>query len=715
MSTHPLRRALALAISAAALLAGLPAHAGTVSSLRVMLHPYAAGWGELPADQQSRLEAVAGTPLTKTGSTRTGAIELALPAPVDESEAAAMVKKLRVDRNVLWAEAITASVVPKAAASDPNGDVQGRRLMVRLKDGVTPDWPGFLERLRKVVGMQVTFERQIGAISVLSVALDQSADNLADMARAIQGEPEVQYADPVRRAQAFAAPNDPYYGAQWSLHGTTAGINAETAWTLQPTGPAVTVAVVDTGILPHPDLAGRVLPGYDFISDAGRARDGNARDPDPRDEGDWSAGDCYGATYDSFFHGLFVSGLIAANTNNGIGIAGVASNVNILPVRVLGACGGTFEDIVAGMLWASGVQIDGVPPNKTPAKVINLSLGGYGDCDQSLQEAVNDAMAQGAVVVAAAGNSTDYATNYSPANCSGVITVGAHGAQGTLSSYSNFGRRLDLTAPGGDLPFTGLMVGLANDGTTTPKDASYTYAEGTSFAAPLVAGTAALLLERDSMLTSGRVLDIITGTARAFPTGTECITSSVCGAGMLDAGAAVGSTLPNGGAPPPNASRVVEYYRSDLDHYFITADPAEVAYVDANLSGIFQRTGLYFYAYLNPAVAPPDAQPVCRFYASAAVQINSHYYSANFDECLNVLLTWPGIWELETATAFYIQVPDANGKCPSNTLPVYRFFDGRRDANHRYSVDLSARRAMANRAWIAEGSGAAAVAFCSAI
>ena len=157
-----------------------------------------------------------------------------------------------------------------------------------------------------------------------------------------------------------------------------AGINAETAWTLQPSAPSVTVAVVDTGILPHPDLVGRVLPGYDFISDPGRARDGNARDPNPRDEGDWSDGECGCQTYDSFFHGLFVAGLIAANTNNGIGIAGVADGVNILPVRVLGVCGGTFEDVLDGMLWASGVAIEGVPANTTPAKIINMSLGGFG-------------------------------------------------------------------------------------------------------------------------------------------------------------------------------------------------------------------------------------------------------------------------------------------------------------------------------------------------
>jgi len=548
---------------------------------------------------------------------------------------------------------------------------------------------------------------------VLETISDQSIGTLGAMAALLQTQPEIQYADPVRRVRPAAAPNDPYFSLQWGLGSATAGINAQTAWTLQPSARGLTVAVVDTGILPHPDLDGRVLPGYDFISDAGRARDGNARDPDPRDEGDWSAGDCYGAEYPSFFHGLFVAGIIAAKTNNGIGIAGVAGDVNILPVRVLGACGGSFEDVLEGMLWASGVPIAGVPPNPNPAKVINMSLGGFGACDQAMQEAVNEAMAQGAVIVVAAGNESVEAYDVAPANCSGVITVAAHGAQGALTSYSNFGPRVDLTAPGGDRPVTDLIYSLSNTGTTVPLDPSYEYAAGTSFAAPMVAGVAAMLIARDGLVTSGRVLDVLAGSARPWPASSGCVVANVCGAGMLDAAAAVGSLMPGGGSAPAGTTPVIEYYRSDLDHYFITADPAEAAWIDANLGGIFKRTGLYFYAWLDPSKAPADSQSVCRFYANATVLINSHYYSANFDECLAVLLTWPGIWELETASAFYIQVPDANGVCPAETLPVYRFFNNRRDANHRYSVDLSVRRGMGNRAWVAEGAGNAAVAFCS--
>lgn len=712
MPSHRLRQAVAWTFVALASCAALPAFADTVGKLRVRLHPYAAAAGEYPVAVQAQLQALAGVPLTLTAVTRTGGLELALPQAVDDARAAAMVRQLRVSRSVLWAEAISdAALARKAAPEDPFGPSSGRRLLVRFKDGVTPD-TALLSRLGARIGMGLEASRQVGNVWVLTTKSEQPTATLAAFAKTLQDDADVQYADPVRRAFTSAAPNDPYWSQQWSLNGGAAGINVETAWQLQPSTNGLTVAVIDTGILPHPDLDGRVLPGYDFISDPDRARDGNARDPNPRDEGDWSDGEC--GTSPSFFHGLFVAGLIGANTNNGVGIAGIANGVNILPVRVLGKCGGTFEDVLEGMLWASGVRIAGVPANPNPAKVINLSLGGFGACDQSIQEAIDDALAQGAVVVAAAGNETLDVADFSPANCSGVIAVGAHSVTGGLASYSNYGRRIDLTAPGGDLPRTGLMVSLANTGTTVPEEPSYVLAEGTSFAAPMVSGTAALMLARDPLLTGGRILDVIAGTTRYFPKGSQCTTPNLCGAGMLDAGAAVGSIMP-GGSPPPGTVPVIEFYRADLDHYFITADPAEVAWVDANLSGIFKRTGLYFYAYLDPSLAPANARSVCRFYASAAVQINSHWYSANIDECLAVLLNWPGIWNLEAAQAFWVQVPDSSGNCPANTLPVYRFFNNRRDANHRYTVDLSVRRAMGNRAWAAEGSGPNSIAFCSAI
>jgi serine protease len=702
---------LATTLAAFAALAQ-PANADTVSTIRVRLHPYTAPAGQLPPAALAKLEALVGTGLTLQGTTRTGALDLALAVPQDSATIAASLKALRNDRGVLWAETPrAASVTAKVAqVQAPGANALGQRLMVRLKDGVTPDWSTLLPELGVRAGTSLTVERQIGNVWVLSTPTPQTTAQLTQMAGALQLHGAVQYADPVRRAYAFAAPNDPFYSQQWALNDPVSGIRAELAWAAQPDSSSVVVAVVDTGILPHPDLDGRVLDGFDFISDPARARDGDGRDPNPRDEGDWTTGEC-GPPENSSFHGLFVSGLIAANTNNGQGIAGLTTGSKILPVRVLGACGGTFDDILAGVLWASGVHIDGAPANVNPAKVINLSLGGTGPCDQSIQEAIDDALAQGSVVVAAAGNSSEDVQDFTPASCSGVIAVAASNIDATLASYSNFGTRIDVMAPGGDLPDADLIVSTGNDGTTVPQNPDYVAGRGTSFAAPLVSGTAALMIARDPMLTAGGVLQIITGTARDFSSTSICAVGNLCGTGLLDTGGAITSTLPGGATPPPGASQIVEYYNAALDHYFITADPGEINYIDTFFSDIYQRTGLYFWGYLAQFVAPPGVMPVCRFVAGGL--INSHFFSADNFECQYVLNHWSGTWFLESRHAFYIQVPDIDGNCPANTLPVYRFFDNRDDANHRYTVDLSVRRSMLNRGWVAEGEGPSAVAFCS--
>jgi hypothetical protein len=158
---------------------------------------------------------------------------------------------------------------------------------------------------------------------------------------------------------------------------------------------------------------------------------------------------------------------------------------------------------------------------------------------------------------------------------------------------------------------------------------------------------------------------------------------------------------------------VIEYYRADKDHYFMTANPAEIAFIDTYLSA-FQRTGEVFFAWVNPALAPANASAVCRFYSPLAL-IDSHFYTASASECAFVQMRWPGIWLLENPAAFYVLLPDAGGNCQAGTLPVYRFFDNRADANHRHTVDLTVRRAMTNRKWAPEGNGPNAVAFCTPV
>ncbi len=579
----------ALLLAAAAI---QTARAETVPSIRLRLHPDVAAAGVLPAEQRAKFEALAGTSLTLVGTTRTGGLELALAQPRDAAGLNHLLKSLREDRSVLWAEPAFPRAVAKAkrriAAGTGAGAANsiGNKLMVRLADGVTPDWSVLLPRFVELTAVPLAVERQIGAVWVLRLAQAQGTAMLAGLASRLQDDPAVRYADPVLRKYPKFIPNDPRYPDQWALWDNVAGVNASVAWDIQrqsaPT--RTTVAVVDTGILPHADLADRLLPGYDFITSADFARDGTARDPDPKDEGDWmDNGACGGfSAQPSSWHGTFVSGIIAADANNALGIAGLDLFARIVPVRTLGECGGTDEDVFEGLLWASGVAIDGVPPNANPAKVVNMSLGGFGSCANSIQEAIDDALAQGSVIVVAAGNETDDAMDFSPAGCSGVITVGAVNRRGDRAFYSNFGRRVDLSAPGGDGSAGDWILSLSNDGTTVPGNDAYAYEIGTSAAAPHVAGAVSMMLARNPTMTPGRVLSILQGTARDFPLGSTCRSGNLCGTGMLDAGLALASTIPGNLVAPAGAVQVIEYYRSDLDHYYLTADASEAALIDAN-------------------------------------------------------------------------------------------------------------------------------------
>jgi subtilisin family serine protease len=688
------------------------AFAQDVSRIRLMLHPYAGQPGTLPAPAFAKLQALAGVPLTYAATTRTGGLEFTLGQVLSPADAKALLRRLREDRSVLWAETVGATA-PKTQALSP---FQGSKLMVRLVGDPAPDWSVLLPRWTDLIGMPLTVERQIGNVWVLSLSQPVPEDLLASVAEQLQVDSVVQYADPARRVFALRVPNDPLYSQQWALSDPVGGLNAAAAWDLQIGSPTVTVAVIDTGITTHPDLAGKILPGYDFISDPITANDGNGRDSDPSDPGDGTSdGECGDGIPGeaSFFHGTFVSGIIAADTDNGVGISGLDWNAKILPVRALGKCGGSFDDILDGLLWAAGVPVLGVPPNPNPARVINMSLGGLGSCPQSFQEAVNTALAQGAVIVAAAGNASEDAANFAPANCSGVITAGASTRQGDITSYSNFGKRVDLSAPGGDGQLSDWILSTGNDGTSGPGNPDYEFAVGTSFAAPYVSATASLMIARNANLTPGRIQDIITGTTRNFATGSACGISGLCGSGLLDASLALQSTIPGLAMAPPGTVAVIEYYRPDRDHYFLSADPGEIGFLDLVLNSTWQRTGELFYAWTDPVLAPINAVPVCRFYAGGL--IDSHYFTANAAECQFIIQHYPGIWILELPAAFYVLPTDVSGACAAGTLPVYRFFDNRQDANQRHTIDLSVRRAMLNRAWVPSGYGPNNVIFCTPI
>jgi serine protease len=409
-----------------------------------------------------------------------------------------------------------------------------------------------------------------------------AAQRLADAIRS--GDAQVEYAEPDRIMKIALVPDDLSYTSQWNLFEATAGLNLPAAWD-KSTGAGVVVAVIDTGVRPHADLAANLLAGYDFINDSAVANDGDGRDADPADPGDWApAGACGtgSAAENSSWHGTHVAGTIAALTHNALGVAGVAFGAKVLPVRVLGRCGGYTSDIADGIVWASGGSIAGVPVNPTPARVINLSLGGGGACANTTQNAINGARSRGAVVVAAAGNSAANAANYSPASCIGVIAVAAVGRGGARASYSNFGAVVDIAAPGGD-GASGILSTL-NAGTSVPAADSYGPYMGTSMATPHVSGVVALMLSRNPALSPDEVETRLKASAvlRGFP-----VACSQCGSGLLDADravdAAAGITPTPTPTPTPNppattVSQVAEVEANNVrtSAQLITANPAQV-------------------------------------------------------------------------------------------------------------------------------------------
>jgi serine protease len=395
------------------------------------------------------------------------------------------------------------------------------------------------------------------------------------LAKAIAAaDPSVDYAEPDRMLQALFTPNDTSYASQWHYYEATAGLNLPTAWD-KSTGSGVVVAVLDTGYRPHADLAANLLPGYDFIGDLAVANDGNGRDGDASDPGDWVAANECGGTHsarNSSWHGTHVAGTIAAVTHNASGVAGVAYGAKVVPARVLGQCGGYTSDIADAIIWASGGSVSGVPANANPAKVINMSLGGGGSCDATTQSAINSARSRGTTVVVAAGNSNANAGSYSPASCAGVITVAAVGRTGSRAYYSNYGTVVDVAAPGGDMSTgsTNGVLSTLNAGTTVPAADNYAYYQGTSMATPHVAGVVALMLAKNPALTPDEVETRLKASTRAF-TGT----CSQCGTGLVDANAAVDAAT--GTNPPPgNTVNEVEANNSRTTAQVITLNPVTV-------------------------------------------------------------------------------------------------------------------------------------------
>jgi serine protease len=473
---------------------------------------------------------------------------------------------------------------------EDNGTVRGAhaqpltdRIIVKWRDGATASGTR-MQKLGASSGLRLQRKQQLAAdTDVLQLDRARGPDELRAVLDRMAADPNVEYAVADERRWPHAVPNDPLYSDQWYFQSVeAAATHAEEAWNVTIGSNLTVVAVLDTGVrFEHPDLlrvsqAGKVLDGFDFVSQVPYANDGDGRDSDASDPGDFvTAAEKMQAAFstcdeaNSSWHGTRVSSLIAASTNNGEGIAGTGWITLILPVRVLGKCGGTDSDIIAGMRWAAGITVPGAPTNPTPAQVINLSLGGTGACSAAYQSAVNEIIARGVLIVASVGN--DGGNVAAPANCSGVLGVAGIRHAGTKVGFSSLGPGAGIGAPGGncvndpldkDHPCLFSIIAARNTGTTVPAASAYTdqfpnFNIGTSFSAPLVAGAAALMYAVNSHLKPAQSIALLRESASPFPTTSstatsvchvpagdlqqeECIcTTATCGAGMLNTQGAV--------------------------------------------------------------------------------------------------------------------------------------------------------------------------------
>jgi serine protease len=415
----------------------------------------------------------------------------------------------------------------------------------------------------------------------------------------LTADPDVEYAVPDERRYIHAVPNDSLYatGGQWYLQAdstTPAAVNAQAAWDITTGDPNLVIADLDTGVrFDHPDLlaaanSGRLLPGYDFIGNTPTANDGGGRDADASDPGDWVATtDKSCDTQISSWHGTRTAGILGALTNNAHGVAGITWKSKILPVRVLGKCGGFDSDILAGMMWAAGQPVSGVPNNPNPARIINMSLGSKTACPSSYSDVITQLTAMGVLVVVSAGN--EGATVDSPANCPGVAAIAGIRHAGTKVGFSSLGPEVTLSAPAGNCistangqPCVYSIQTTTNSGTSTPvaNDDSYTGTTilpvdqpkgpnlGTSFSAPIVSGIAGLMLSANSNLNACQLVSRLKEGSVPFPQtsageavqppvchpptsssdleSVECICTldgKTCGAGMANAFGAVKAAL----------------------------------------------------------------------------------------------------------------------------------------------------------------------------
>lgn len=496
-------------------------------------------------------------------------------------------------RRSLGALLLAVGLVQAAAAQTGSGSAPG--VIVKFKDGTIAKAGGLESKQAVAAAQREKVQAVLKRIGVENPAAmrskpagrdwqridferELSASEARQWANKLAAQPDVEWAVPNTREKLLVAerPNDSLYDSQWwlkAVSGANANVKADrlrgvpgvfTGWDREESSNVV-VAVLDTGITEHEDLDDdRILSGYDFVSDEVLSNDGDGRDADPSDPGDWVTqeeqdanvggkfNDC--SVSNSSWHGTIISGIIAARTNNNRGVAAVNRGARILPVRVAAKCGGLLSDIADAIRWSAGLSVDGVDDNPNPAKIINVSFGSNDSCEPTYQEAIEEAWDAGAVVVAAAGNSGGDVAR--PANCDRVIAVGAVNRDGFKTNYSSFGREVDLMTVGGDDTGTGNwgsllgdggLMSLTNNGRRGPEgDSAYEEVFGTSFSAPIVSATISLMLGIDDELGPEEIVQGLRDSARRHVRSAlmlectelnpgRCIcTTSTCGAGLLD-------------------------------------------------------------------------------------------------------------------------------------------------------------------------------------
>jgi serine protease len=444
--------------------------------------------------------------------------------------------------------------------------------------------------------LQLAERRAVGeSAQALRFQRPLSREQALALADTLSRDGDVAWAMPSTRERRLAVtvndPDDREYGGQWWLQPNAVRNEAapgyRQAWQSWTTGAAgAVVAVLDNGIVDHPDLAGKVINGHDMVSDTAFSNDRDGRDTVPSDPGDWvDAADLQLQDYKDFncqpepssWHGTVIAGMLAANSNNSVGGASMNWFAPVLVVRVAAKCGADANDIIDGIRWVAGLpnvclRSDGqgvcqevAPALPQPrARIINISFGGDGECNSGnapYQPAIDAARARGVVIVAAAGNENAAPTR--PAKCAGVIGVAALNRNGLKATYSNFGSMLAVATVGGDnhLPGddrwaqvadSGLRT-VSNDGSTTPGPSSYANYFGTSFSTPVVAGAISLMLSQNPLLTADQIELGLRASARPHVTSSvpgvgvcsnanpgRCLcTADTCGAGILDVDEAV--------------------------------------------------------------------------------------------------------------------------------------------------------------------------------